>query len=56
MFVGVKLAGSSFFHVPTGWSLLVVALVIGTSVVLSLVVTRRRNRAERQPAEPVTTR
>jgi len=42
VFVGVKLAVSPFFHLPTPLSLAVVAAVLGGAAVLSLLATRRR--------------
>jgi tellurite resistance protein TerC len=41
MFVGVKMLISGYYHVPIGWSLLIVAGVLGAAVALSLLAPPR---------------
>ena len=41
MFVGVKMLGSHYFQIPTVWTLVVVVLVLGASVLASLVHPRK---------------
>jgi tellurite resistance protein TerC len=41
VFVGVKMAARDLFHLPVVWSLMVVVLLIGGSIVASLIRTRR---------------
>jgi len=41
MFVGVKMLGSHYFQIPTVWALAVVVLVLGASVLASLVHPRK---------------
>jgi tellurite resistance protein TerC len=36
MFVGVKMIAAHYFHIPTIWTLAVIVLVLGTSIVASL--------------------
>ena len=43
MFIGVKMLVMDIYHIPVGFSLGVVAAIIGTSVVASLRHTRRRS-------------
>jgi len=41
MFVGVKMLGSHYFQIPTVWTLVVVVLVLGASVLASVVHPRK---------------
>ena len=41
MFIGVKMLGSHYFQIPTVWALAVVVLVLGASVLASLVHPRK---------------
>ena len=53
IFVGVKMAARDLFHLPVALSLLVVMLLIGGSIVASLIRTRRgRGARERRPPGP----
>jgi tellurite resistance protein TerC len=53
VFVGVKMAARDLFHLPVVLSLLVVVLLIGGSIVASLIRTRRgRGAGERRPPGP----
>jgi tellurite resistance protein TerC len=45
-FVGVKMVLADFYHIPTAWSLAIVASVIAISVVASLLVAAREPAAE----------
>src|SRR5258706_14385144 len=36
IFIGVKMIGAHYFHIPTVWTLAVIVLVLGTSVIASL--------------------
>ena len=45
IYVGVKMVIADFFHIPTAWSLAIVAGVITTSVVASLIVSSREAAA-----------
>lgn len=47
VFVGIKMAVANFIHVPVLISLLVVALLLGGSIVASLIRTRREERRQR---------
>ncbi len=42
IFVGVKMIGAHYFHVPTIWTLAVVVLVLGTSIVASLLHPKKK--------------
>ena len=48
-FVGVKMVISEFYHMPVGLSLGVIALVLTSSVVVSLLHAKKRQRSERLP-------
>ncbi len=41
IFVGIKMLGSHYVSIPTGWVLLIVLLVLGTSIIASLLHPRR---------------
>ncbi len=43
MFVGSKMLIVKWLHVPTGVSLLVIAALLGSSIIASLIATRRKN-------------
>ena len=45
-FVGVKMIIVDFVHLPNGLSLAVIALILGVTITLSLMVTRKGNAAE----------
>nr|WP_236022974.1 TerC family protein [Dictyobacter formicarum] len=49
-FVGLKMVISSFYHVPTGLSLLVIALVLAVAIIASIIRARRR-REEQTPVK-----
>jgi len=51
IFVGVKMAARDLFHLPVALSLAVVALLIGGSIVASLIRTRRGRRGARKQRE-----
>jgi tellurite resistance protein TerC len=40
IFIGGKMLAEHWIHIPVPWSLLVVSLLLGTSVVLSWIVSR----------------
>lgn len=44
-FIGTKMLIAPWYHVPVGASLTVIAVLIGSSVIASLIVTRKRNGA-----------
>src|SRR6185369_17944492 len=53
VFVGIKMAARDLFHLPIALSLLVVMLLIGGSIVASLIRTRGgRGTRERRPPGP----
>ena len=37
IFIGIKMLISDIFHIPIGWSLIVVAVILGSSIALSLI-------------------
>jgi tellurite resistance protein TerC len=37
MFIGIKMLISGIFQIPIGWSLIIVAIILGSSIVLSLI-------------------
>jgi tellurite resistance protein TerC len=43
IFVGVKMIGSHYFHIATAWTLAAVVLVLGTSIVASLLHPRKKS-------------
>ncbi len=45
IFVGLKMLGSHYWHVPTGWALAIVLLVLGTSVLASLLNPQKKTAA-----------
>ena len=51
-YVGIKMLVSRFYHVPTGWSLLFIALVLTAAIVASLIRAKRLEAVS--DAEPPT--
>lgn len=43
MFVGLKMVGHGFFHMPTYWSLAIIGTLIGGSILLSLVIPEEKS-------------
>jgi tellurite resistance protein TerC len=42
IFIGLKMLGSRYMNIPTGWALTIVLLVLGTSIVASLLNPRKK--------------
>ncbi len=50
-FVGIKMVLTDLYHIPTGLSLLVIALVLTIAIMASIVRARRLNARPQQPGE-----
>lgn len=51
-FIGVKMIIDDFVHLPTGFSLVIILAILGITIVVSLMVTRRRNAVTPPPPLP----
>ena len=46
IFIGLKMLGSHYVNIPTGWALAIVLLVLGASILASLLNPKRKRRSK----------